>query len=70
MWDAVVRGIRERGEPLNRKQLAITGDDLVAIGIPPGPRIGAILDQLLAMVVDDPSLNTREVLLALARRSG
>jgi tRNA nucleotidyltransferase (CCA-adding enzyme) len=65
-WATVVRGIRERGEPLTRKALAISGDDLVAAGMPPGPALGSILDQLLALVVDDPSLNTREALLARA----
>jgi hypothetical protein len=67
LWEPVVRGIRERGEPLTRKHLAVSGGDLQAIGIPAGPHLGAVLDQLLAMVVDDPSLNTREVLQARAR---
>jgi len=67
LWEPVVRGIRERGEPLTRKQLAVTGNDLVAIGIPAGPDLGAVLDRLLTLVVDDPSLNTREILLARAR---
>lgn len=67
MWETVVRGIRERGEPLTRKHLAVTGNDLVAIGIPAGPQLGGILDQLLSIVVDNPSLNSRELLLAQAR---
>ena len=66
-WVPVMRGVRERGEPLTRKALAISGDDLVAAGMPPGPALGSILDQLLAVVVDDPSLNTRESLLTRAR---
>ncbi|HXI20282.1 MAG TPA: hypothetical protein VNH46_04315, partial [Gemmatimonadales bacterium] len=67
LWEPVMRGIRERQEPLSRKQLAVSGSDLQDIGIPPGPAMGAILDRLVAQVVDDPSLNTREVLLARAR---
>jgi tRNA nucleotidyltransferase (CCA-adding enzyme) len=67
LWEPVLRGIRERGEPLTRRQLAVTGTDLQEIGIPPGPQLGAILDRLLALVVDDPTLNTRETLLNLAR---
>jgi len=70
LWEPVMRGIRERGDPLTRKQLAVTGQDLREIGIPAGPRIGAVLERLLAMVVDDPSLNTREALLAQARSLG
>ncbi len=67
LWAPVVKGIRERNEPLARKQLAVTGDDLRAAGFPPGPEMGMLLDRLLGRVVDDPSLNTRETLLALAR---
>lgn len=67
LWGPVVRGIRERGEPLTRKQLVVTGNDLVAAGIPAGPELGAVLDRLLSLVVDDPSLNSREILLARAR---
>ena len=66
-WDGAMRGIRERGEPLTRKQLAITGLDLRELGVPPGPEMGALLDRLLSVVVDDPSQNTRETLLARAR---
>ena len=66
-WESVMRGIRERGEPLTRRALAITGADLLAAGIPAGPQMGAILDRLVASVVDEPSLNTREELLSRAR---
>jgi tRNA nucleotidyltransferase (CCA-adding enzyme) len=62
-----MRGIRERNEPLSRKQLAITGTDLQTIGVPPGPQMGMVLDRLLDLVIDDPSLNTRDLLLARAR---
>ncbi|HXE57301.1 MAG TPA: hypothetical protein VNK43_04815 [Gemmatimonadales bacterium] len=67
LWAPVMRRIRERREPLTRKALAVTGDDLRAIGIKPGPQMGAVLDRLLAMVIDDPSLNRRELLLERAR---
>lgn len=67
LWAPVVKGIRERREPLTRKQLAITGDDLVSAGMPAGPGIGQILERLLTEVIDDPALNTREALLARAR---
>jgi tRNA nucleotidyltransferase (CCA-adding enzyme) len=66
-WAAELRGIRERGEPLSRRQLAVRGGDLEQIGVPHGPRMGEILDRLLEAVLDDPSLNTRDALLARAR---
>ncbi len=67
LWEPVMRGIRERGEPLTRRQLAISGTDLQRLGIPAGPQMGSTLDHLLALVVDDPSLNRREILLARVR---
>ena len=35
--------------------------------VEPGPKMGLVLDRLLDRVLEDPSLNTREQLLALAR---
>jgi hypothetical protein len=40
------------------------------LGIPPSRRIGEILEQLLEKVLDDPKLNERETLEALARALG
>ena len=45
------------------KTLAVTGKDLTACGVQPGPRMGDILQTLLEAVLDDPSLNTRQRLL-------
>ena len=47
------------------KDLAISGNDLIADGMPPGRQIGETLSALLERVLDDPSLNTREILLKL-----
>ena len=48
--------------------LAITGSDLITEkGYTTGPAIGTELKRLLALVIDDPGLNTREELLDLAK---
>jgi tRNA nucleotidyltransferase/poly(A) polymerase len=53
---------------LDRRGLAIDGDDLIAeLGLDPGPRLGRILDELLERVVVDPALNDRPTLLLLAQ---
>jgi tRNA nucleotidyltransferase (CCA-adding enzyme) len=65
-WAPVVRSIRERGDPLTRADLAITGNDLREAGAS-GRRIGEILSMLLDRVLETPGLNSRETLLALAR---
>jgi tRNA nucleotidyltransferase (CCA-adding enzyme) len=48
-------------------RLAIDGNDLRAAGLQPGPRFGAILNDLLERVIEDPSLNTPDALLAIVR---
>ncbi len=54
--------------PLSTRELAIDGNELMkALDLVPGPRVGAILDALVERVLDDPALNTKEQLLALAR---
>ena len=60
----VVSSIRAAKDPLTLKDLAVTGDDLIAAGVRPGPEVGETLARLLAEVLDDPTRNTREQLLA------
>lgn len=66
-WAAAVSAVRGRGEATSRGQLAVGGNDLIDAGVPKGPRLGQVLDQLLDAVLDDPSLNTREALLQRAK---
>jgi tRNA nucleotidyltransferase (CCA-adding enzyme) len=66
-WEGAVRAIRGRGEATSRSQLALSGNELIDAGVPRGPEVGKTLDRLLDAVLDDPSLNTREALLARAR---
>jgi tRNA nucleotidyltransferase/poly(A) polymerase len=58
------------GQPdlLLHRRLAVDGHDLqVALGLPPGPDIGRVLDRLAEEVLDDPSRNERDWLLSRAR---
>jgi tRNA nucleotidyltransferase (CCA-adding enzyme) len=78
--DAKVKEVRRRAaslyrravrvayrDPVEAADLAVTGSDLVAAGIAPGPEVGRILALLLEAVVADPAENTRDRLLARAR---
>ena len=50
------------------RRLAIDGNDLQReLGIAPGPEIGETLERLTELVIDDPALNQRSILLDLAR---
>lgn len=54
-------------DPLSVKMLKLNGQDLMdKLSIAPGPKIGAILDVLLAEVIEYPALNTQEALLGRA----
>ena len=58
----------ERDAPAVGRGLAVDGHDLQrALDLPPGPAIGRVLDRLTEAVLDDPRLNERDRLIALAR---
>ena len=50
------------------KDLAVNGNDLLAIGIKGGKTMGIILNELLETVLDDPSQNNRDALLHIAEK--
>ena len=57
------------GRALTLRDLAVDGRDIMqALGLGPGPQVGVVLGQLLESVLEDPKLNTRETLLAIAGR--
>lgn len=59
----------ERGLPLTVEELPVSGHDVMeALGLTPGPEVGAVLRELLEAVWRDPSLCHRAALLSLMRR--
>jgi tRNA nucleotidyltransferase (CCA-adding enzyme) len=56
----------ELGSPHRLSDLAVDGTDLIELGYVPGPELGRTLSELLDEVVEEPSLNRRETLLARA----
>lgn len=63
----IYEGICQRKECLSLKDLAVTGSDLIALGIPTGRQIGVILNELLDIVLEEPAHNTREELLRICK---
>ena len=59
----IYAGIVERGDCLSLKTLAVNGGDLLAAGITPGRKVGAILTQMLDDVLDVPEHNNKEYLM-------
>lgn len=61
MYD-ICNMIFERGDCVSLKNLAITGKELIAMGVPAGRQMGEILNSLLMLVLDNPQFNDREQL--------
>ena len=53
-------------DPIEISDLAVDGDDLRRAGFAPGPLLGKILQALLEWVLDDPSRNVPDLLIARA----
>ena len=66
--EKIYEEILAKQECVSLKTLAVTGRDLIAAGIQPGPQLGEILDELLKSVIEYPENNEKERLLALVRR--
>lgn len=63
----IYRQIMDEGQCVSLKTLAISGRDLIDhTGMKPGRELGETLQNLLDMVIEDPSLNKRETLLKIA----
>jgi len=62
-YEKMYEGIMEKQQCLAIKDLAVSGSDLIALGMEPGKAIGEMLNALLEQVLEDPSLNTKEKLI-------
>lgn len=60
--------ILQNSQCVTKKDLKISGRDLIALGMKPGKEIGDILDKIFEMVLDDPELNTEDKLKELAHK--
>lgn len=49
-------------ECVTLKDLAVTGTDLISLGIAPGKKLGTLLNELLDIVIEDPAWNQKEKL--------
>ena len=64
--EALYREITRKKQCVSLKELAVSGKDLIALGMKPGKGIGACLDKLLERVIEEPAWNERGKLLELA----
>lgn len=64
--ERLYKEIVARGDCFEVKDLAVNGRDLIAAGLQAGPLLGAVLERLVELVIDDQSLNDKTLLLKKA----
>ncbi len=67
--DRLLDTVITRKDPVNITDLDITGNDLAAMGFK-GREIGEVLNRLMALVIEKPELNHKEVLEGYGSRMG
>lgn len=67
-WKALYEQIVAKNECVSLKTMAVTGGDLIAAGMKPGKELGVMLNTLLELVLENPQNNTKEFLLAEAKK--
>lgn len=62
-----LQAILSRGDCVSLSMLAVSGNDLIALGIPAGKRVGTVLEALLDRVIDGDLPNEKAALLEAAK---
>jgi len=63
-----IETIIRRGDPRSIKDLAVSGNDILSLGVREGQEVGRILEALLERVLKNPDDNTKEILLDYAHK--
>lgn len=64
---SIYASILEQQDCISLRNLAVTGRDLIEVGMSPGKEIGITLEKLLEIVLENPQNNTKEYLLSCLR---
>ena len=66
-WEQLYKELQEKKQCVSLKTMAVTGSDLIELGMKPGKELGEVLQKLLELVLEEPERNNREFLLAQAK---
>lgn len=61
--EELYREIREKGQCMSLKELAVNGRDLIGAGRKPGRELGEVLQRMLADVLEEPAHNEKQYLI-------
>ncbi|MCL1851675.1 MAG: CCA tRNA nucleotidyltransferase [Peptococcaceae bacterium] len=62
------RAVQAHDQCFTLRDLQITGDDVIAAGVPAGPGVGMVLETLLGKVIEGICTNTRKALMVELRK--
>ena len=65
----ILKSIVKNGDCISVKGLALSGDDLLGMGVEKGKAMGNILKELLELVLENPQLNEKEILKKTVREN-
>lgn len=65
-WDTLYQRVVSEEQCVSLKTLAVSGNDLIQMGMKPGREMGEILHRLLELVLENPEYNKKEILLKKA----
>lgn len=68
--EKIYHEIVKEGQCVTLKALAVSGNDLIEAGMKPGKEIGEKLKELLELVIENPEMNNKEILLGVLEQEG
>ena len=66
-YETLWNQIQAENQCVRKKELAVNGKDLITLGMKQGKEIGEMINRLFDRVLEEPELNTKEKLLAIAK---
>lgn len=69
-WKDCYQTVLNKKQCVSMKGLAITGKELIDLGVAPGKQMGEMLQYLLEYVLDNPEKNDKESLIQLLKENG
>lgn len=67
-YEQLYHRILETQECVEKKNMAVSGKDLLSIGMKPGKQMGELLEALYEHVLEKPEDNQKEILLGIAKK--
>jgi tRNA nucleotidyltransferase (CCA-adding enzyme) len=64
---ALIAKVKAEKQPFSTKDLKVNGHDLIEIGVPANESMAITFKALLTKVIENPELNNRDTLLAMAK---